>query len=403
MRVTMRYGERSSIAIDLPAHALVADCDQPRGEPIADVTAAVRAALAEPHAFPALRQAVVPGDKVAIALEPGVPAAHGIVAAVVDELRAAAIAPADVTVIVTQSEEAAFQSLAAAGLALRVHDPADRGQLGYLAATAAGEEVHLNRAVSDADFVVPIGSLRPAGAAGNFGIHGALFPTFASAKTQARLRGLQAAGDSRRLLAEANEVGWLLGTQFTVQVLAGGGDTVLAVLAGRPDAVGALGARCLEEAWSCRVARRAPLVVAAIEGDARQQTWEQFGRALEAASHAVTDDGAIAVCCELSADPGPGVRRIGEADDRPAALKRMRKASPPDLLAAEQLALALDRGPVYLLSRLGDDVVEGLGMAAVADGHQIARLAARHSACIVLGNAPHVVVRVAEEFEEAAR
>ena len=58
-------------------------------------------------------------------------------------------------------------------ITLLTHDPADRRQLAYLAASPSGEAILVNRALHDADVVLPVGCLRPDETAGYFGIHGA--------------------------------------------------------------------------------------------------------------------------------------------------------------------------------------------------------------------------------------
>ena len=131
-----------------------------------------------------------------------------------------------------------------------------------------------------------------------------------------------------------------------------------------------------------RVPRRASLVVAAIEGGDTEQTWENLGRALESADALVEDGGAIAVCCDLAAAPGPGVQSMAAARSRRSALKRIRKDRPADALPAAQLARALDRDKVYLLSRLDPAIVEELEMIPIADGDELVRLARRHRSCI---------------------
>jgi hypothetical protein len=163
------------------------------------------------------------------------------------------------------------------------------------------------------------------------------------------------------------------------------------VIAGRPDSVRKAARDRCDAAWSFTVPRRASLVVAAIEGSAAEQTWESVGRAVAAASRAVADNGAIAICSQLGAQPGPAVRFVGEAEDLHRAMRRIRKDRPTDALPATQLARAMDRARVYLLSELDDDVVEELGMAPVSSADDIPRLAARHDSCILLGNAQHAV------------
>ena len=143
-------------------------------------------------------------------------------------------------------------------------------------------------------------------------------------------------------------------------------------------------------AWGSPLQRRADLVVAAIRGGAARQTWENFGRALQTATDLVEEGGAIAVCCDLAAAPGPAMQRIVGARSRTAAIKRIRKERPPDALPAVQLARALDRGKVYLLSRLDPGLVDELEMIHVADAEELGRLTRRHRSGILLENAPFV-------------
>ena len=46
-----------------------------------------------------------------------------------------------------------------AGVTFRTHDPDDRANLAYLATTAGGRRVYLDRDLTDADFVLPVGRL----------------------------------------------------------------------------------------------------------------------------------------------------------------------------------------------------------------------------------------------------
>ena len=123
-----------------------------------------------------------------------------------------------------------------------------------------------------------------------------------------RRASIQPRSKSRTRRHEADEVAWWLGVLMSIQIVPAAGGSVLHVLAGAPESVHRRGNALCREAWSCQVPRRAELVVAAIEGDRGQQSWENVGRALAAASRAVTDDGAIALCTELADRPGPALQ-----------------------------------------------------------------------------------------------
>jgi nickel-dependent lactate racemase len=279
-------------------------------------------------------------------------------------------------------------------IALVTHDPADRRQLAYLTASESGEAILLNRALHEADVVLSIGCLHGDHSAGYFGIHNAIYPTFSDAKTLQRFRGLGALNGrgarKRELVADADNAAWLLGVNFTVQVVPAGGGQVMHVLAGQSEAVRRRGRELYTAAWDWPVSRQAGLVVAAVEGGAAEQTWENLGRALQVASRFVEEEGAIAVCCGLAARPGPAVQHLAHAASRQAALRHIGHHRPVDALPAAQLAAALDRNKVYLLSQLDPSLIEDLEMIPLAGPDELARLARHHSSCVLLSNAPYV-------------
>ncbi len=404
MIFNLRYGADSTLRLDIPPDALVAHCDAPRGEPLARVADALDRALGEPIEFPPLARAVVPGDKVVLALADMVPQAATIVAGTVAALLSAGVSFEDITPVRAGDDALAAEPLGQlstevrAAITSQTHDPSDRRALGHLGPSQAGEPIYINRAIHDADLVLLIGCLRLGESLGYYGFPGGVFPTFSDAASLARYRLGKSTGPRKRerLLKAAEEIHRLLGVQFTIQVVPGVGGAVLDVLAGEMSAVLRAGARRSSEAWSYDVPERASLIVATIEGDAAQQTWENVARALAAASHALRDDGAVVVCCELSGELGPAMQLVAGADDLDAALAAIGKRAPSDARAAAEVVRALQRGQVYLLSRLDEDLVEGLGMVPLpADG--VARLAERYDSCILLENAHCAVARAGDQ------
>src|SRR4051812_17735770 len=180
----LRYGIASSLDLKIAERSLVAWCDAPRGEPLADVGDAVRKALAEPLDFPPLARAVVPGDKVAIALDSGVPQSEELVSGAVNMLLSAGVLADDITLVVSPSNQGGVArdhlSLLAqdvrASIATEVHDPKQRGSLSYLGATSDEKPIYINRVIYDADFVISIGMLRPDAALGYHGVNSTMFP-----------------------------------------------------------------------------------------------------------------------------------------------------------------------------------------------------------------------------------
>jgi nickel-dependent lactate racemase len=398
----LRYGNNSSVQIELADCVSPGEMGVPRGQPLSDTAAATMAALKEPLDYPSLAQSTTPVDRVVLALDCGLPEAAQVTAAVVRALADAGIDPDGVTVLQSPADCAVGAddpcSLVPDGLRERItgltHDPDDRRALAYLAADKAGEAILVNRALHEADVVLPIGCLRGETSAGYFGIHGCLYPTFSDTKTLQRFRGfgsLNGRGQRRReRVADVEHVACLLGINFTIQLVPAGGGKVMHVLAGQSDSVRRRGQELYHAAWNRPPAPQVGLVVATIEGGAGQQTWENVGRALQVASRFVEEDGAIALCCDLSAPPGPAMQCLANGTSREAALREVGKQRPADALTAATIARTLDRSKVYLLSRLDPAVVEELDMVPVASPDELARLAQRHSSCVLLSNAPYV-------------
>jgi nickel-dependent lactate racemase len=404
MAATLRYGTDSSVRLDLRDGALVAECGAPEAKPLDDPAVATAQALAEPLDYPPLSRSTTPADRVVLALGLGVPRAGEIVAGAIRSLVEAGVRPDGLTVLRTEAAAAEqigdprpwLADALCGEITLLTHDPKRRGELAYLASTEAGEPVLLNRAIVDADVVLPIGCFQSRHAAGYYGIHSAVFPTFSDERTVQRFRSpssLDFRGRPKRAPGKVvDEVGWLLGVTLTVQAVPGPGDGILGVLAGEVAAVRRQARRAYDAAWRFAAPRQASLVVAGIEGGSVEQTWENLGRALAAAGALVEDGGAIALCCELEAEPGPAVRQLAATRPRQAAVEWIRRERPADALAATLLARTLDRATVYLLSRLDDSLVEDLDIAPIGEPGEIARLAGRHESCLLLANASRAMV-----------
>ena len=398
----LRYGNSLSIKLEFADGVTPDEFGVPRGEPLANTTAATMAALNEPVDYPALARSLTPADRVVLALDHGVPQLAQVTAAIIRELVEAEIEPENITVLQPQPDLNAKPGdpcrLVASPLRERItlltHAPADRRQLAYLAASESGDAILVHRTLHEADIVLPVGCLRADDAAGYFGIHSPVFPAFSDAKTLQRFRGfgsLNGHGSRKReLTAEVDHVAWVLGITFTIQVIPTAGDRVLHVLTGESESVRRRGRELYRAAWNWPATRRASLVVASIEGDAGQQTWENVGRAIQAAGNYVEEDGAIVVCCELAAALGPALQRMMYASSRESALRHVGKERPADALPAAQLAHAQQQHKVYLLSRLDPAVVEDLDVIPVAGPDELLRLTRQHSSCILLSNAPYV-------------
>ncbi len=399
----LRFGYKSSVEIEEADGLGLNVPSAPGCEPLADPGEAAAAALLDPLDYPPLAKCTTPGDRVVLVLDRGLPVAAEVTAAVVHSLLRSGIGADGISLLLSQANGSAeaddpcrlVDPDQRSRLRILTHDPADRKQLAYLAADESGEAILVNRALHDADVVLPIGCLRDRGAAGYFGIHSAVYPAFSDAKTLQRFRGLGSLNHSgerkQALTAQVDHVAWLLGVYLTIQVVPGGRGQILHVLAGESESVRRRGRELYDAHWRRPVSRRAALVVAAIDGPPAEQSWENLGRSLEAAGNFVEEEGAIAVCCDLDAPPGPALRHLASDSTRAEALRHVSHHRPVDALPAAQLATALDRNKIYLLSRLDPAAVEALDMIPLENPDELTRLFRQYSSCTLLPDAQYVV------------
>jgi hypothetical protein len=381
---------------------VVVDHAAPFGKPLRDVAGVMQESLARPLNYPSLAAATVPGDRVAIALEPGIPQVEKLLVGAIQALLEASISPRDITVV-TASNVRAPLSLLPRGLREDVqvvlHNPSDQTAMQYLAADQAARPIYLNRALCDADFVLPLGMPRLPTSLDFVGGYSAVFPTFADLATQRRFHAPSAADHDvhqRRREQETDGAAWQLGVHFLVQVVPGGGQDLLHVVAGEAASVVREAQRLHADAWQYSLSQRVGMVVAAISGDDEQQSWEPFARSLYCAMQAAAEGAAIVLVTDLQSRPGQALQCLA-GNERGADLQRqIAKTHATDALAAAVLAEARERFDVYLLSGLASDTVEDLGIGHIATGDEIARLARQHSSILLLGNAQHAVCKVNE-------
>ncbi len=406
---TLHYGTSSSVELEFGHCTLVAECGNRLPRTDTDVAERVDHVLSVPTGIPPLGRCVTPSDQIVIALDEGVPDGGKIAAAVVQHLASAGIDPDGITVLRSASDAAARFGNPLPNLPEELqrrvrlvdHDPEDKDALAFLATAKSGSPIWLNRALTDADMVIPIGCVHGRAVPGHFGTHGAIYPTFADAEAQKKFRSpkaLGARGRHRRGFVDAvEEVGWLLGIVFTVQVVPGSGDRAHDVVAGAVDPVRRRARGLYRRAWRWEVPRRAKIVVAGIEGGPSRQTWQSVARSLVSALECVEDEGAIVLCCEVAEEPGEALECLRRCRTRHEAVREIIDSPPPDALAAAQLARALDRVDVYLRSELDPDLLEDLMVAPVESDAELNRLISRFPDGILLGNAPLTVPRVAND------
>ncbi len=388
--------------LDLPDETLVGLWNGPAGVSGEAAVAAVRDALEQPLDFPPVRQAVVPGDRVAIALDSSLGVVGPLLSVLVDLLCQSGVEPGDVTVVASAGNRASQPDQLPRGIALELHDPTDQRRLAYLATTNEGRRIYLNRHVTDADVVIPVGRLGYDPILGYRGPWSAIFPGLSNQETRASYR--QTLADDaleqptpRPELDETFEVSWLLGTQFHLGLVPGRSGLAEA-WGGLAEPVRDLAIGAVDRLWSFRPPTRAECVVAGIGSPGVPTGIDELVEGLVTASRLVTHGGKIVALSRTQGVIGPSLQRLTDAGDpknAPAALRGHH--SDPDSVAGRRLARVLGWADVYLYSGIDRQVVEDLSMVPIDHLDDARRLVARSSSCLLVSHADLTRGTVREE------
>ncbi len=397
--LSMTYGLRREFSCAIAPEQLLGHFEAP--VPCADPRAALREAFAHPIEFPRLRQAVLPDDRVVAVLDSDTPDASLLVAALWEELAPTRIDPARLLILQPVAPEGRRQFDPRADLPAdvrdrmewRIHDATDAKACAYLASSASGDRIYLARDVTEADVVVTLGQTTFDRLLGYRGTSSALYPGLSNLETIRRCRGQGhrelSPDDDRPLRELIDETAWLLGTQFTVQVIASTGGHFSRVLAGAIEPVFAAARAALAESWWIQIDERPDLVVAGIDLDESGHGWRQVAAALRTASQLVERGGKIVLLTDLREAPGEGIRLLKSAQDPRDCYQTLREMSPPDLNAAGELIDALDHARVYLMSQLPAERVEELHMTALGSPTEAARVIGLARRVVVVESAQH--------------
>jgi len=402
---SLRYGQGQTFHFDLEPNRIVRRHRPP--EPSSNFVADVREQLQQPLDFPPLELAIVPEDRIAIALDRHTPGAAEVIAGMWDHFERRSVRPEDVTILQPASWQTEKLSDPRLGLPESVrcevkwviHDATDKKREAYLANSAGGERIYMAREIVDADVVFPVGSVGFDPLLGIRNASSAIYPGLSNVDALAKARGQDHSElrpeDDRPLRQLQDEVAWLLGVQMGFQVLPGVGNQPAGLLCGALDSVTAAGRIWLKQHWHVELPQRCEVVVAAVDADGSETSWAQIGAALQTARNLVQRRGKIVLITSLAEEPSEGFAFLRESETPREALKPLRIESPPDLIPASRLASAADWASVYLLSRLKNDVVESHCMTPLESEAEVTRLLDRGGACLLLEGAQHTFGYVA--------
>ncbi len=397
--ITLPYGTNREFRFCIPRERLLVHHRAPAA--VDDLVHAVCDRLTSPLDFPALSRALLPGDRIVIALDNGTPGAASLVRGCWDIMESCGVKAEDVLILRPQTERLGPVSDPRSELPddvrqqmrLAVHDRADEKQRAYLATTNAGERVYLAREIVEADFVLSVGAIEYDPVLGFRGTNSVLYPSLSTADAVRKAHGQGhdelGPNDIRNLRQTIDEVGWLLGVQFTLQVVPAGRNRVAEVIAGAIESVFQKGKDTLAHNWQIDLDERPDLVIVAVDAEVERNGWSSVGSALATARQLVKREGRILLLSDLAGELTPGLEIIRDSRTPRDALKPLRHAAPEDLVIATQVAQAVDRANVSLISQLDADLVEDMFMTPIDSHVEAARLVEACTTCAVLESAQH--------------
>ncbi|HLW63793.1 MAG TPA: lactate racemase domain-containing protein [Gemmataceae bacterium] len=347
---------------------------------LADAAGAVRAALETPRNFPPLRRALTPEDRITVVVDDGLSQIGAMVNEILKYITEAGVVADSITLLSPpHSRQVWIDELSDAYQEVRteVHDPSNKQCLSYLASTRRGRRIYLNRSLVEADQTIIL--------AGNrydpqFGIADAtclVYPALSDAETlhdTARQLSLDQLGDQpTQLHHEADEVLWLLGVPFLIQVVAGEGDSIAHVVGGTVESIPGVN-RLLDESWKVTVDRPAHTVVAMVKGNGVQQDFASLAQAAFCASRVVENGGRIIVLSHSNPPISEGMAYMRQSDNPAVAARIVQERQPADRVALLEWLHAAGKAELYLLSDMDENVVDELFTTPLKDARQVQRL-----------------------------
>jgi len=411
-QIKLPYGD-GDITVAVPEEKLIGIFEPRALAPAPDPAAALRQALANPVGAPRLREAASGATSAAIVVEDAsrsVPSSL-LVDAVMAELLAADITPAQVNVIVatglhrdlTPTEMDATLGPWASKLHIENHDAHDPDRLVPLGATSLGTDVSINRTFMDADLRILTGDVEYHQFCGYSGGAKGVYPGLANAEAiEANHSRMDLPGtgpgriDGNPVRDEVDEVGRMAGVSHNLSVALDPEHRIVAARAG--DVVESFRAACrfVDEMYLVHVPSCADLVIASPGGHPKDLDLYQSQKAIEEASQVVTPGGHVVVAarCEEGSASELFEEWMDEASSPEDIIERIDRNFVMGGHKAYQIARELQRATVHLYSELPPGRVRAWMMHPVDSTDQIDALIDSARSVVVLPQATLTLCRL---------
>ncbi len=396
-------------------------------EPLENLPAQMHEALSQPPGYPALRNCVVPGDRVCIVMDVDLLATDSFLNTILETLQTARVNLGDITLVFSsaltslQSTQlrADFPDLnlvehnnETASSEADEHSEPDQPQpdspqtpfendCAYLASSADGQRIYLSRHVIDADFVISCGLMTYHHASGYRTTSTMIFPELSDQPTTKKYQAWRMdelnPEDDRQWRQLATEVDWLIGTPFSIQAVAARQGGISHIFTGPNEQTYQLAQPQVDHDWRFPQTQRSDIVLALIDLPAQKCLWKHLSDALLSARRLVHRDGKIILVSNLNQPLTAELDLLRRYDNPTEAFHALRKySSSPDTMSAMVIAEALEWATLYALTAVPSNLIEDLFITPLSDVAELQRLldATAGESCIVLNAAQYTYAHI---------
>lgn len=337
-------------------------------------------ALENPINHPLLAESIFPGDRIAIVVQNGLPAAREMLESLLRLLERFRIETEDILVVVPEIMKRTFDLIeltpadAKSGapaiwrmksddrpnaIRFEVHVSDLQTAVSYLAANEQGNPVYVNRSLCDSDVLLPLSALSPSADRPD-----CLYPEFSVDETRARFRDKKDSLAQR--VAETELANDSLGLFFSIEIICRPGEIIEDIVCGSRVHARQVASDRLAPLWQLDDDSDYDVVVTTIESAGEKATWNHLVSAVRTAANRVAD-GPIVVLSSLKDKPSAKVK---------AACSAQFDGSVPESLPEhlQHFASILCERPVYLRSSLPQNLVEGLGLGHIESTESARRI-----------------------------
>lgn len=378
MNIKLHYGHKR-VALNLANDALRLTTLEPRRTNMD----AVRLALAVPIDSPRLRDLVRAGQKIVIVtsdITRPCPTER-LLPPVMDELNAAGIQDADVTVVFAlgshrgQTEEER-EMLVGREMAARLRCiDSDPDQIVYVGRTSRGTPIEIFEPVVRADVRIVLGNVEPHYFAGYSGGAKALVPGVCSIQTIRNNHALMVDPRARAGNIEDNPVrldieegAAIVGIDFMLNVVLDSAKNIIAAAAGNPTTAHRWACKVVDAVSMTPIHTLADIVIVSAGGYPKDINMYQAQKALDNAAVTVKPGGQIIWVAQCPEGLGNQTFEKWMVGSNPVQiLERIQKDFVLGGHKAAAIALVLQRASILMISDLPDELVRACGMEPYPD------------------------------------